>query len=127
MIKCLRCDGPKEPVALVVEKPLGNTLCEKCGNSQYNILEEIKLYPPDYYELSEEEQQFSIDQQEAYEAGELTEVAPPVVDDTAVTFEEVDNMTVEELAILADKLKILIPNNIQIDELRDVIKNTLQL
>jgi hypothetical protein len=137
MITCYRCVPFDQPQVLIVEKPLGGELCPKCGIAMVNILEVIAIAPlyNETIEFSEEEIEFSQEQNEALEAGEIVEtisyeavmeVPTPAIDDTEATFEEVDQMTVEELFTLADKLKILIPINIETDELRDVIKKTLQ-
>ncbi len=128
MIKCLRCNGPSEPVALVVEKPLGNTLCEKCGNSMYNILEQIKLYSLDFYELSPEEQDYQVEQQQLLKAGEIVEgeIVEVFPEDITVTFEEIDNMNSTELSILAKKLGVVVVEGTTKDGIRSAIKANLK-
>lgn len=117
-LSCYRCFPPKEPCVLVIDRPEAAPLCETCGVKMVDIVEKLP-FPVEEFDKARNGETVEALEEEA--AGEETGPAP------VPSFEEVDTMEIEEIAILAEKLEIEIPDGMQTDEVREKIKTKLAM
>jgi hypothetical protein len=128
-----------EPAILIAQRV--DQLCEKCGNFVVNVTDRLDPPPESFngYDkdkdkdkdkdadeaeeaaLQDEPEPEPLDAPDVEEAPDI----PTTPDETAVSFEEVDNMNKAELIVLAGKLNLATVEGMEIESIREGIKATL--
>lgn len=122
-LNCYRCNPPKEPCVLVIDRISTAPLCEKCGVQQVDIVERLP-FPVEEYDKARNGE--TVEELSQADAGEETGPDPMnPYSDKPPTFEEVDLMDNKEVLVLADALQVPWEEGDLIDDIRTKIKSKL--